>query len=92
MAKYLMFGKYSSEAVKGIKSKRTDKVADLFKKHNGKIIGMYALIGPYDLVLIVDMPNNATLIKAAIDITKLTGIHFFSSPALTIEEFDRLAD
>lgn len=91
MAKYLMLGKYSAEAVKGIKAERTKKVVDIFKKQGGRIITMYALIGPYDLALIVDMPSNAALVKAALATTKLTGIGFFSSPAMTVEEFDRIA-
>ncbi|MBI4972250.1 MAG: GYD domain-containing protein [Candidatus Omnitrophica bacterium] len=90
MAKYLMLGKYSVEAVKGISPERTKKAVALFKKQGGKIIGMYALIGPYDLALIVDMPSNAALVRTAIALTKLTGIGFFSSPAMTVEEFDRI--
>jgi uncharacterized protein with GYD domain len=52
---------------------------------------MYALIGPYDLAFLVDMPNNALLMKTAIAITKLTGIGFFSSPAINVDEFDKIA-
>ncbi len=91
MAKYLMLGKYSVEAVKEIKAERTKKVAGIIKKNGGRVIDMYALIGPYDLALLVNMPSNAALMKAAIAITKLTGIGFFSSPAVTVEEFDRIA-
>jgi uncharacterized protein with GYD domain len=91
MSKYLMLGRYSAEAVKGIKAERTKKVVALIKKQGGKVIGMYALVGPYDLAFIVDMPSNAALIKVSIAISKLTGIGFFSSPAMSIEEFDRIA-
>ena len=91
MSKYLMLGKYSVEAVRGIKADRTKKVVGLIKKADGKVIAMYALIGPYDLAFIVDMPSSAAVMKAAIAITKLTGIGFFSSPAITVEEFDKIA-
>ena len=90
MAKYLMLGRYSTDAVKGIKAERTKKAVEIFKKQGGRVINMYALIGPYDLALIVDMPGNAALMKAAIALTKLTGIGFFSSPAISVEEFDRI--
>ncbi len=89
MAKYLMLGKYSVEALKGIQSQRTKKVEALIKKQGGRVIGMYALIGPYDLAFIVDMPGNAAAVRAIIAITKLTGISFFSSPAMSVEEFDQ---
>lgn len=91
MSKYLMLGKYSAEAVKGIKAERTKKVAAIIKKNGGKVVSMYALLGPYDLALLVDMPGNAAAMKTAISITKLTGIGFSSLPALTVEEFDRIA-
>lgn len=90
MSKYLMLGKYSSEAVKGISAGRTKKVVDVIKKQGGKVIGMYALIGPRDLAFIVDMPSNAALLRASIAINKLTGIGFSSSPALSVEEFDKI--
>jgi len=90
MAKFLMLGKYSSDALKGIKTERTKKVSGIIKKRGGKVIGMYALIGPYDLAFIVDMPSNAAAIKTVVDIAKLTGIGFFSSPAITVEEFDKI--
>lgn len=90
MAKYLMLGKYSLEAVRAIKRERTKKVTGLIKKQGGKIIGMYALLGPYDLAFLVDMPSNAAVIRAAVAISKLTGIGFFSSPAITVEEFDKI--
>lgn len=91
MSKYLMLGKYSVEAIKGIKAERTKKVVAIIKKNGGRIIGMYALIGPYDLAFLVDMPGNAAVMKTAIAIAKATGIGFFSSPAVTVEEFDRIA-
>ncbi|MBM3246123.1 MAG: GYD domain-containing protein [Candidatus Omnitrophica bacterium] len=89
MAKYLMLGKYSVEAIKGIKTERTKKAAEIFKRQGGKIISMYALVGPYDLALIVDLPGNIALMKASVALARLSGITFFSSPAITVEEFDR---
>jgi uncharacterized protein with GYD domain len=46
---FMMFGKYSTEALKGISSKRTDKAVDLIKKNGGKVISMYAVMGEHDL-------------------------------------------
>jgi uncharacterized protein with GYD domain len=37
MATFFMFGKYSSEAVKGISPKRTKAAEDVIKKFGGKI-------------------------------------------------------
>lgn len=91
MAKYLMLGKYSQEAVKGISSSRTKKAASIIKKNRGKVNSMNILIGSYDLALFVDFPGNRELIKASIALTKLTGVGFTTFPAISVEEFDRLA-
>jgi len=90
MAKFLMLGRYSLEAVKGIAPERTKKVVETIEKAGGKVNSMYALLGRYDLALVVDFPGNAEAIKASLAITKLTGIGFTTSPAITIEEFDKI--
>jgi len=90
MAKYLMLGKYSLAAVKGIKAARTKKAVDSIRKSGGRVNAMYALLGRYDLALVVDFPGNAAAMEASIALAKLTGVAFTTSPAMNIEEFDKL--
>ncbi len=90
MAKYLMLGKYSAEAARGINPERTKKVTETIEKAGGKLNFMYALLGNYDLVFLVDFPGPAEAIRASTAITKLTGIGFTSSVAISIEEFDKI--
>ena len=90
MAKYLMLGKYSAEAVKGIAAERTKKVSEVIEKTGGKVEAMYALLGNYDLAFIADFPGTKEVLKASIIITKLTGIAFTTSPAISVEEFDKV--
>jgi uncharacterized protein with GYD domain len=91
MAKFFMYGKYSQDAIKGISAERTKKAVDLIAKAGGKVSSMYALLGKYDLVLIADFPAVADVMKASIGLNKLTGIAFTSFPAISIEEFDKIA-
>jgi uncharacterized protein with GYD domain len=90
MSTFLMFGRYSSEALKGISPKRTAKTLKLFKKLGGEVKSIYALLGKEDLVLIVDLPNLEQVMKASIALHKSTGISFSTVPAVTAEEFDRI--
>ena len=90
MATFLMFGKYNSESVKGISAHRTQKVSEVAKKLGGKVIASYALLGCHDLVFIVDLPDTGKAMKASIDLAKSTGIGFTTSPAVTVEEFDKI--
>jgi uncharacterized protein with GYD domain len=90
MAKFLMFGKYSLDGVKGIAADRTKKVVEIIQKSGGKVNAMYVLLGRYDIAFVVDFPGNAEAMKASIAITKLTGIGFTTCPALLVEEFDKI--
>ncbi|GAB4545240.1 MAG: hypothetical protein Fur0020_14370 [Thermodesulfovibrionia bacterium] len=90
MATFFMFGKYTLEGIKGMSGARTKKIVDIIKKAGGEVRSMHALLGEKDLVFIVDFPSNEEAIKASVAITKLTGIGFTTSPAITVEEFDRL--
>lgn len=90
MPTFFMFGKYSSEAVKEISAERTRKVISLIEKLGGKVNSMYTLLGEYDLVFIVDFPGTQEAMKASVGLTKLTGISFSTSPAVTVEHFDKM--
>jgi uncharacterized protein with GYD domain len=90
MATYLMFGKYSHEAVKGISAKRTNDTIALIKKQGGELKAGYALLGEVDLVLIVDLPEPERAMKTSVALTKLLGISFRTAQAISIEDFDKL--
>ena len=90
MAKFLMLGKYSTEAIKGITAERTKKVMETIEKAGGKVNSMYALLGTYDLAFVVDLPGIPEALKASVGLSKLTGIGFTTSPAISIEEFDKI--
>jgi len=90
MATFFMFGRYSSEAVKGMSAKRTKEAEGLIKKHEGKVEAMYALLGEKDLVFILTFPGIEQAMKASVALGKATGISFTTLPAVTVEEFDKL--
>lgn len=87
---FMMFGKYSAEALKGISSKRTDRSVDIIKRNGGKVISMYAVLGEHDLVLTLDFPDIKNALAASVELNKLTGISFTTSPVVEVEKFDRL--
>ena len=91
MATYFMFGKYTADSLKNISENRTTKVLSLVKKQGGQVKDVYALLGPYDLVLVVEYPGNEEAMKGSIAVSRLTGIGFTTSPAVKVEEFDKLA-
>ena len=90
MSIFLMFGKYSSEAMKDISSDRTEKAREVIQKNGGKIISMYAVMGEHDLVFTIDFPDADKAIATSVALYKLTGIHFSPSPVVDVEQFDKL--
>ena len=90
MATFVMCGKYSAEAIKGISAERTKKIVGLIKKFGGDIKEMYALLGEKDLVFIVTLPGIEQALQASVALGKMTGIAFTTAPAVTVEVFDKL--
>ena len=87
---FLMFGKYTSKALEGISSERTEKAVALIKKHGGEIRSMYAVLGEHDLVFTVEFPDAEQAMASSVALRKLTGISFTTSPVVEVEKFDRL--
>lgn len=90
MSIFLMFGKYSSEAIKNISSDRTEKTREVIQKNGGKIISMYAVMGEHDLVFTIDFPDTNIAVATSVALHKLTGIHFTTSAVVDVEQFDKL--
>lgn len=90
MATYLMFGSYDTESVGKISAGRTAQANALIAENGGKVMSGYAMLGEYDLVLIVDMPGTAEAMKTSVGLAKLLGIAFTTAPAVSVEEFDNL--
>lgn len=90
MATYLMFGKYSIDVLGKISASRTKNAAALIKKNGGEIKSGYALLGDKDLVLVVEFPGLQNAMKASVALAKQLGIAFTTTPAVSIENFDKL--
>jgi uncharacterized protein with GYD domain len=92
MATYLMFGKYSADAVGKISAERTKRATTVIGDLGGEVKAGYALLGEKDLVLIVEFPGTKEAMKASIELSKLLGISFATLPAVSVKEFDKLIE
>jgi uncharacterized protein with GYD domain len=91
METYLMFGKYTPESIKDISGKRTEEAVSLVKRLGGRVKDVYALLGSTDIVLILDLPSTQEAMKASMALSRLTGIGFSTSPAVKVEDFDKIS-
>ncbi len=87
---FMMFGKYSKEALQKASPERTKKAVEIIKQNGGKVISMYAVAGEHDLVFTLDLPDTEKALATSVAIGKLTGISFATSPVVDVEQFDRL--
>ena len=90
MAMFFMFGNYTYEAIKEMSIERTQQVVSEINKLGGEVLAMHALLGEYDLLFCVTLPNVEIAIKASVALNRLTGISFTTSPAVTVETFDKM--
>jgi uncharacterized protein with GYD domain len=90
MATFFMFGRYSKNALEQVSVERTRQAHQVVGDLGGQIKGIYALLGEYDLALIVELPRMAEAMQASITLKRLTDISFFTTAALPIEEFDQM--
>lgn len=90
MATYFMFGEYNQLSLNKISPDRTVKVNSIIGELGGKVTSMYAILGEYDLVIIVDLPGELEAIKASATLMQLTGIAFTTYPAAEVDKFDSL--
>ncbi len=91
MATFALLGKYSADALTGISADRTKKAVEAIEKLGGQVHTMLAMLGPYDLLLIVDLPDHKQAMKASLALTRLTSISFTTCAAVPVDEFDQLA-
>jgi uncharacterized protein with GYD domain len=90
MATFIAFGRYSAQAIQGMSAERTVEAGKLIAKFGGEVKAMYALLGKTDLLAIVEFPGVEQAMQASVALTKLSGISFTTSPAVSVKEFDKL--
>lgn len=90
MNTFLLFGKYSPNALKNASATRTRKAEHLIGRFRGKVRAMYALIGEHDLLIVVDLPGIDEVVKVSTGLMELTGITFTTVPAISVNAFDKI--
>jgi uncharacterized protein with GYD domain len=90
MQTFVMLGKYSADSVKGMSPKRTQKTEEMVRKMGGTIHSMYALLGAFDILFVLDLPSADDAMRLSVSLSRLTGISFSSYPAISVEKFDEL--
>jgi len=90
MTTFFMFGNYSPESIKDMSIERTQQIVQEIQNLGGEMTAMHALLGEYDLLFCVQLPEVSDAMKASVALTRLTGISFTTCPGVSVETFDRM--
>ena len=93
MAKYLVVATYTAEGAKGVLkdggSKRRQAAEAALKSVGGKAEAFYFAFGESDAVIIVDAPDHASIVAAALAINSTGAVTTRTTVLLTPEEVDQ---
>lgn len=92
MSKYLVQASYTADGVKGLTtdkaSGRKAAVAKAIESLGGKLEALYFSFGEYDILAIMDLPDNAAAARFSFRAAGTGQVHVKTTPLLTPEEVD----
>jgi uncharacterized protein with GYD domain len=89
MAYYVILSNLTDEGRRTIKQ-RPERILEVNKEIEAmgvKVLKQYALLGMYDIVNIVEAPNNETVMKMSVEIGSRGSVQMTTLPAVPVEEF-----
>ena len=90
---YVSLVKFTREGIMTMKEQgidRSEKVKKNIEELGGKLIAAYYCLGEYDVVAILQFPDNKTAMKAAVKNASLGHISITTMPALPRDEWATL--
>jgi uncharacterized protein with GYD domain len=86
---YIMLSKLTHEGRKTIKKhpERIEEVDVEMEKMGAKVVAQYALLGPYDVLNILEAPNNEAIAKVSIEFGSRGTVEIVTLPAIPVEDF-----
>jgi len=93
MPLYVTLGTYTAEAMQHISEvpQHFQRNRSLIESGGGKLIGVYALMGEWDLLVITEFPDEKRALSALLTICKTGRMTTQTMTALPFEEFATLA-
>ena len=92
MVTYVILLNWTDQGIKNVKDspKRLDGVKKLAKDMGGEVKSFYMTLGAYDLVLIVDMPNNDKLASFGLKLGSLGNVRSTTLKAFSEDDYRRI--
>jgi uncharacterized protein with GYD domain len=94
MATYVTLINWTDQGVRNAKDsvKRADAFAKMVEGLGGKVKDIYWTIGPYDLVAVIDAPDDETVTVAALKVAALGNVRTTTLRGFSSAEFGAIID
>ena len=88
MATYIVLGQFTDQGIRHVKDtgKRAEALKDLARKAGASVKDVYWTIGQYDIVAIVEAPDDASLTALMLTVGGLGNVRTQSLRAFTASE------
>ena len=94
MPVYITLWKYTRDGLMDIRNTRArfEKVKKIIEANGGNLLQIYALIGEYDVMTIIEMPNKSALASTILKICSSGRITANTLTAMRVEEFLKITE
>ncbi len=89
MAIYIALSNLTDEGRNTIKQ-RPQRIKEVNKEIEAmgiKVLGQYAVLGPYDFVTLLDAPSNESVLKMSVELGSRGTVQLVTLPALSVDAF-----
>ena len=89
MATYILLGTLTDEGADKLRQhpEWIEEVRQDLENTGVHVLAQYAVLGPYDIVNIVDAPDNRSVVRVSTQLTLRGSLKITTLPALPIEDF-----
>jgi uncharacterized protein with GYD domain len=87
MATYILLSTLTDEGRKTLKEKpaRIQEVNKEIEALGARVVGQWAVLGPYDFVNVVEAPDNETIARISLELGARGTIQIMTLPAIPVE-------
>lgn len=88
MSTYILLGTLTEDGAEKLRKhpEWIDEVNRDLEKMGVVLIAQYAVLGPYDLVTLVDAPDNRSIVRVSSELSLRGSIKVVSLPAMPVED------
>ena len=92
MPTYVMLLNWTDQGIRDFKdsTQRSDAFAAAAQKLGARVLNLYWTVGPYDLVAVVEAPDDETVTAALLQVGALGNVRSTTLRAFEREEMDRI--